>query len=113
MRLQRTISAAAAIPVNLPPHVALGFLHTYIPTLTKVPDLVEFHEIPSDPASISDDPFFGPWDETVRTYMSRGAIRIAPGLTKVTEWPSVFQSTFDGIRLVTRFRFRGHIQHHI
>lgn len=99
MRTQCHISAVAPIPITLPSHVALAFLQTYIPTMTQVPDFVNFYEIPADPTLISDDPFFGPWDESVRAYTVDELIHLTPGLTRVTRWPAVYQSAPDGIRV--------------
>ncbi|KAH6997452.1 hypothetical protein EDB80DRAFT_727861 [Ilyonectria destructans] len=99
MRTQCHISAVAPIPITLPSHVALAFLQTYIPTMTQVPDFVSFYEIPADPSLISDDSFFGPWDESVRAYTVDEVINLTPGLTRVTTWPAVYQSAPDGIRV--------------
>ncbi|KAH6869280.1 hypothetical protein B0T10DRAFT_467347 [Thelonectria olida] len=87
MHTQCYISAASPIPINLPSLVALALLQTYIPTMTQVPDMISFYENPADPALISNDPFFGPWDETVRAYIADEAIHLVLGLTKVTDGP--------------------------
>lgn len=98
MRSRCYFSVTASLPSNVSPRFALEVLQTYIPTISQMPGVIGFIEIPAEPALIADDPYFGPWDETVRAYTIRAAIHMLPGLTKTHQWPAVFQKTPNGMR---------------
>jgi hypothetical protein len=58
--------------------------------------MVSFEESPSNPSLIENDPYFGPWDNTVRAFEVREVIQLAPGLRRETKWPIVFQCVPNG-----------------
>ncbi|KAH8736350.1 hypothetical protein BGZ61DRAFT_441874 [Ilyonectria robusta] len=98
MRSQYRTAVAIAIPNHIPSKVVLAFIQTYDPLLRHNPGIVSFEEIPFDIDDISNDPFFGPMDDTVRNFQVREVIWLAPGLTKDMNWPMIYQCTPDGIR---------------
>lgn len=98
MRSQHRTLVCIPIPATLPPHVVVAFIQTYAPTLQYNSHVANFTEIPSDPNSIANDPFFGPMDNTVRTFQIHEVTRLLPGISREARWPVVFQSFPDGIR---------------
>ncbi|KAF7555494.1 hypothetical protein G7Z17_g2116 [Cylindrodendrum hubeiense] len=97
MRSQHYTIVAIPIPINLPPQVVVAFIQTYVPTLRLNDHVAGFEEIPADPSCIANDPFFGPWDDTVRSFQVHEITRLLPGVSRETRWPVVFQSFPDGI----------------
>ncbi|KAH7000501.1 hypothetical protein EDB80DRAFT_113512 [Ilyonectria destructans] len=98
MRTQCYTSVVAPIPSNVPPRFALEIIQTYIPCLSQIPGVVRFDEIFTEPTMIANDPFFGPWDETVCAYYIQAAVHLLPGLTKIYGWPAIFQRASSGMR---------------
>ncbi|KAH7150343.1 hypothetical protein B0J13DRAFT_674032 [Dactylonectria estremocensis] len=98
MRSRYTATTSSPIPRNLPSEVVVAFIQSYDPVLRHNPGIVSYEEVAADPNDISDDLFFGPWDNTVRKFRVREVIWLAPGLTKDLVWPMIYQHTPDGIR---------------
>ncbi|KAH7134182.1 hypothetical protein EDB81DRAFT_803358 [Dactylonectria macrodidyma] len=98
MRSRYTATTSSPIPRNLPSEVVVAFIQSYDPLLRHNPGIVSYKEIAADPNDTSNDPFFGPWDNTIRKFQVREVIWLAPGLTKDLEWPMIYQCTPDGIR---------------
>ncbi|EEU45676.1 uncharacterized protein NECHADRAFT_61450 [Fusarium vanettenii 77-13-4] len=98
MRSQYRFFISIPIPNTLPPEIVLNFIQTYTPTLQSNPVIADFTEKPTDINGITSDPFFGPPDNTLRTFEIHEVITLAPGLRKETRWPTVFQCTPHGIR---------------
>ncbi|KAH7139634.1 hypothetical protein B0J13DRAFT_66319 [Dactylonectria estremocensis] len=97
MRSQHTTFVTIPIPINLPPHTVVAYLQTYAPTLRHNDHVANFTEVASDPADIANDVFFGPWDESVRTFQIHEVTRLLPGVSRENRWPVVFQSFPSGI----------------
>ncbi|KAF5246031.1 hypothetical protein FANTH_7121 [Fusarium anthophilum] len=99
MRVQHHFSVTIPLPPSLPPQFLIGWLQRYTTTLKHNFSVVTFAEISTLPASIADDPFIGPYDETVRTYYVDEVYALIPGLTARMQWPIVYKSIPDGVRL--------------
>lgn len=99
MRVQHRFSVTIPLPSNLPPYLVIGWLQSYIPTLQHNFSVANFQEIPSDPNSIANDTFIGPWDTTVRTFHVHELYELVPGLTAPMQWPAVYRCVPDGVRL--------------
>ncbi|KAI5457083.1 hypothetical protein BGZ63DRAFT_457736 [Mariannaea sp. PMI_226] len=98
MRSQYCASIPIPIPINVPPTIVLAFIQTYVPTLEHNPSVAGFHEIPTDPTSLDNDPHFVPWNDSVRTYQVHEITQLVPGISAQSRWPVVYQRTPDGIR---------------
>ncbi|KAH6880831.1 hypothetical protein B0T10DRAFT_519250 [Thelonectria olida] len=98
MHSRHVLTASAALPSILPPHLVVESLQTYTPTLRHNFSITSFFHIHSDPNSIADDPFFGPWDNTIRTFYVHECTELVPGVSRRVSWPCVFQSTPNGAR---------------
>ncbi|KAH7139845.1 hypothetical protein B0J13DRAFT_448083 [Dactylonectria estremocensis] len=99
MRVQHHFSVTIPVPNELPPHLLIGWLQSYTPTLQHNFSVAHFEEIPSDPDSIADDTFIGPWDDTVRTFHVHEIYAPVTGLTTRMQWPAVYRCVPDGVRL--------------
>lgn len=98
MRSQHRFLVSIPIPSSLPPEFVLSFIQTYTPTLQSNPVIADFTEKPTDISSVTSDPYFGPPDDSLRTFQIHEVITLAAGLRKETRWPTVFQRTPHGIR---------------
>ncbi|KAH6972851.1 hypothetical protein BKA56DRAFT_592914 [Ilyonectria sp. MPI-CAGE-AT-0026] len=96
MRSRYRADITSPIPGNLPSEVVVAFLQTFTPIIRHNPGMVSFEESPSNPSLIENDPYFGPWDNTVRAFEVREVIQLAPGLRRETKWPIVFQCVPNG-----------------
>ncbi|EWG47610.1 hypothetical protein FVEG_16162 [Fusarium verticillioides 7600] len=99
MRVQHHFSVTIPLPASLPPQFLIGWLQRYTTTLKHNFSVVAFVEFSTLPASIGDDPFIGPYDETVRTYYVDEVYALIPGLRARMQWPIVYKSIPDGVRL--------------
>ncbi|KAM5356312.1 hypothetical protein ACJ41O_002958 [Fusarium nematophilum] len=98
MRTQHHLTISVPIPGNLPPSVVIAALQTYIPLIRHHRAMTGFDEVPASQESIADDPFFPPWDDSVRAYQIRELVTLAPGLSKEVTYPAVFQAVPEGAR---------------
>ncbi|KPM45646.1 hypothetical protein AK830_g939 [Neonectria ditissima] len=97
MRSQHRTVVSIPIPGTLPPHIVVAFLQTYAPTLRHNEHVVGFDDIPCDPSITASDPFFGPWDASVRSFQVHEVTQLIPGVNRSVKWPVVFQCIPDGI----------------
>ncbi|KAH7120539.1 hypothetical protein EDB81DRAFT_814375 [Dactylonectria macrodidyma] len=97
MRSQHWTFVTIPIPTNLPPQTVVTYLQTYAPTLRHNDHVASFTEVASEPVDIANDDFFGPWDDSVRTFQIHEVTRLLPGISKENRWPVVFQSFPNGI----------------
>ncbi|KAJ4157695.1 hypothetical protein NW754_009343 [Fusarium falciforme] len=107
MRSQYRFFISIPIPNTLPPEIVLNFIQTYTPTLQSNPVIADFAEKPTDIDGITSDPFFGPPDNTLRTFEIHEVITLAPGLRKETRWPTVFP-VHPAWHPIACQRYRGH-----
>ncbi|KAF7555467.1 hypothetical protein G7Z17_g2145 [Cylindrodendrum hubeiense] len=98
MRSQFSTTAATPIPDDLPFEVVVAFLQTYSSIIRHNPNVVSIEELPSIPSFAIGDPFFEPWDDTIRAFEASEVTQLAPGLRRASKWPMVFQSIVNGTR---------------
>ncbi|KAF4470669.1 hypothetical protein FALBO_2426 [Fusarium albosuccineum] len=98
MRTQHHLSIATPIPGNVPPGVVVAAIQTYTPLIRHHSAMTGFDEVSATPDVLDNDPFFGPWDDSVRAFQLRELITLAPGLTKEITYQTIFQLVPDGTR---------------
>lgn len=98
MRAIRKYNHSVSIPANIPPPVVISVLHSYIPLMTTNPSITSFTEQPAHPSLMGDDPYFGPWDETIRCFQISDVVTLGPRLSKTIGYQVIFQAHPDGTR---------------
>ncbi|KAL2684963.1 hypothetical protein Neosp_006056 [[Neocosmospora] mangrovei] len=98
MRKQHHLSIVIPVPGNLPPGAVIATIQTYTPLIRHHSTLTSFDEISTGPDAIAGDPFFGPWDESVRAFRLRELITLAPGLNREITYQTIFQDVPEGVR---------------
>ncbi|KAF5020267.1 hypothetical protein F66182_7715 [Fusarium sp. NRRL 66182] len=98
MRTTRHLTISIPIPGNLPPGAVVAGLQTITPFITHNRTITSVDEVLAAPEDTVDDPFFGPFDDSFRTFDCHEVISLAPGLSKTIGWKAIFQSVTDGVR---------------
>lgn len=98
MRSQRILTISTPIPANIPLTIVLATLKSFTPLISNHIAADSFQEIRPHPDQTADDPFFPPWDDTVRAFKIREHINMAPGLYKEVNYQNVFQAAPAGAR---------------
>ncbi|RKK07449.1 hypothetical protein BFJ66_g17929 [Fusarium oxysporum f. sp. cepae] len=98
MRSKHRILDTAPIPSHLSPEIVLAHIHTYTPLLKHNPVFVSFSETTPDFRLVHSEPFFGPPNSSVQSFLCFQRLELAPGLTQDEEWPITFLRIKNGIR---------------
>ncbi|KAI5462975.1 hypothetical protein BGZ63DRAFT_422381 [Mariannaea sp. PMI_226] len=98
MRTKARYNYTVSIPANMPPAVVIAALHSFIPFIYLHPSITAFTEQPVQPSQVNDDPFFGPLDDTFRSFQVSDVVTLAPRLSKTISYQVLFQAFADGMR---------------
>ncbi|KAF4956871.1 hypothetical protein FSARC_11459 [Fusarium sarcochroum] len=98
MRTTQHLTISIPIPGTLPPFAVVAALQTVTPFIAHHRTLTSYEEVAPDPEDTVNDPFFGPFDDTFRTFDLQELVSLAPGLGKTISYKAVFQTIPDGLR---------------
>ncbi|KAH6880425.1 hypothetical protein B0T10DRAFT_495406 [Thelonectria olida] len=98
MPSRHTLTVSVPLPSILPPHLVVAALQTYTPVLVHNVTIDKFETITADPSLLANDPFFAPWDDSVRAYHVWWHIELGHGLVRRWQWPVVMQYAPCGLR---------------
>ncbi|EXM13874.1 hypothetical protein FoTM2_017001 [Fusarium oxysporum f. sp. vasinfectum] len=98
MRSKHRILDTAPIPSHLSWEIVLAHIHTYTPLLKHNAVFVSFSETTPDFGVVQSEPFFGPPNNSVQSFLCFQRLELAPGLRQDEEWPITFLRIKNGIR---------------
>ncbi|RGP60309.1 hypothetical protein FLONG3_10917 [Fusarium longipes] len=98
MRSKHRVLVTAPIPSLVPPEVVLAHIQTFTPLLKHNAVFTSFSEIPPDTARVHSEPFFGPPNSSVRSFLCFQRLELVAGLTQDEYWPITFLKIHNGVR---------------
>ncbi|QPC74677.1 hypothetical protein HYE68_005429 [Fusarium pseudograminearum] len=98
MRLKHQVLVTAPIPGHVPPEAVLAHIQTFTPLLKHNAVFTSFSETPPDTARVHSEPFFGPPNSSVRSFLCFQRLELVAGLTQDEYWPITFLKIHNGIR---------------
>ncbi|KAJ4016335.1 hypothetical protein NW752_003458 [Fusarium irregulare] len=98
MRSKHRVLVSAPIPSQVPPEVVLAHIQTFTPLLKHNAVFTSFSEIPPDTARVHSEPFFGPPNSSVRSFLCNQRLELVAGLAQNETWPITFLKIHNGVR---------------
>ncbi|EWZ28454.1 uncharacterized protein FOBCDRAFT_186205 [Fusarium oxysporum Fo47] len=98
MRAKHRTLDTASIPSHLSWEIVLAHIHTYTPLLKHNAVFVSFSATTPDFGLVQSEPFFGPPNSSVQSFLCFQRLELAPGLTQDEEWPITFLGIKNGVR---------------